>query len=189
MTWTFGNRSGKVDFLPGGLHAAWNRRRTCERRRALPEADPSLDRKCPRQTRAVKKLEQKAVPLEQGWGAGLCCLYATITILEGRLRTNWRSSTVCAHKPRSDRTRCWSQSRGPTTEIHVAVDARPALRITLGQQVGHASEFLEDLEAEPRSSPTRLTAPTPRHIAEAGAVAPATRSRKVYVFVRSTWQP
>ena len=42
------------------MHAA--RSRTCERRRALPEAAPSLDRKYPRQ--AVKKLEQKGVTNE-----------------------------------------------------------------------------------------------------------------------------
>ena len=40
--------------------------------------------------------------------------------------------------------------------------------------------FWRILKREPRSSPTRLTIPTPRHIAEAGAVAatPSKASRK-----------
>ena len=98
----------------------------------------------PRTVRTVHDLLQSLQPLEQGWG--VCCLYKGITTLEGKLQAKWRSSAVRAHKHRSDRAGCRSQSRG--TDHQNPCRGQPlALHITPGQQAGHAPRLPEDLEA------------------------------------------
>ena len=98
MTWTFGDRLGKVDLLPGGLHAA--RCRTCERRRAFPEADPSLDRKIPpaEPVQLGKTLEQKG----REYRAACAAPFFVGPPSGPRMRLVFRAKSLVAAAPRCE---------------------------------------------------------------------------------------